>query len=86
MQLNSKHIREYKSSENIQFFDFWRFQLSIYRVWHEESDFQVEIKHSLRLDGQSLDFRTYKIFNILFLNLLFFFFYVFLNLIIGLGI
>ena len=27
--------------EAIKFADFWPFQLSIYTVWHEESDFHV---------------------------------------------
>ena len=33
--------------------EFWRFQLSTWGFWHEESDFQVKIEHSVHLDGQN---------------------------------
>ena len=74
MRLKTNQDQKKCPPKNTQFAEFWPFQLSIYTVWHEESDVQVKIWRFQHLDGQSYDVRTYNILSFLCVNLLRFFF------------
>ena len=63
----SKKVREatLKTQQKQVFTQFWearRFQLSSYRFWHEESDFQIEIEQCWHLELNISEIRISKVY------------------------